>query len=416
MARDRLPSLREAGWLAAPSLQRVMRLLDGGERRTRVVGGAVRNALMGQPVADVDLATELAPEEVVRRAQDAGVKAVPTGMAHGTVTLIADHHPYEVTTLRRDVETDGRRATIAYTDDWTEDAKRRDFTINALYADMDGSVFDPLDGYADLAARRVRFIGDAAQRIAEDYLRILRFFRFFANYGGSAPDPAGVAACIAARAGLRTLSGERVRQELLRLLGVADPVPAIAAMLEAGLLTEILGGVAQPVLLRQYAAIEREHELPADPVRRLCLLACLIGEDAARLRDRLRLSRAEYARLAAAADGYWRLRPFMSRLELQELLYHRAEETYLDLVIMAWARAGREHDLRWADAYALPQRWRVPELPWSGSDLTARGMAPGPQVGACLKHLEKAWIKRGFPTEPDTLTQLLDTAVQKSHG
>src|SRR5215831_17489485 len=273
-------------WLREGELARILALLDCDGEEARVVGGAVRNALLREPLGDIDVATTALPQEVMRRVEAAGFKAVPTGLEHGTITVVAAGQPFEVTTLREDVETDGRHAKVAFGRDWRRDAERRDFTINALSAARDGTVYDYVGGLADIAARRVRFIGDAATRIAEDYLRILRFFRFHAAYGEGAPDPAGVAACIAGREGLEQLSRERVRMEVIKLLGARHPVPALAVMTEAGLLDQVLAGVPQLASFANMMKLEAALGLGADPVRRLGALAVSVREDADRLRDR----------------------------------------------------------------------------------------------------------------------------------
>ena len=282
-------------------------MLDGVGEEARVVGGAVRNALLAEPIGEIDVATTALPTEVIRRAQAAGFKAVPTGIEHGTITVVVHGQPFEVTTLREDVETFGRHAKVAFGRDWKRDAERRDFTMNALSAARDGAVYDYVGGLADVAARRVRFIGDAAARIAEDYLRILRFFRFHAAYGEGAPDPAGLAACIAGRAGLDQLSRERVRAELLKLLLAKRAVPVIAAMAEAGLLDRVLGGVPLLASHAKMGTLEGTLGLAPDAMRRLAALAVSVVEDAERLRERLRLTNAESARCASMADGWWQI-------------------------------------------------------------------------------------------------------------
>ena len=272
-----------------------------------MVGGAVRNTLIGEPPGDVDVATTARPDEVIRRVEAAGFKAVPTGLEHGTITVVIESRPYEVTTLREDVETFGRKAKVAFGRDWKADAERRDFTINALSVSPDGTVHDYVGGLADIAARRVRFIGDAATRIAEDYLRILRFFRFHSAYGQGAFDPASLHACIAARAGLDRLSRERVRMELMKLLVTRHAVPALAVMSEAGLLGPVLGGVPQLASFANMIKVEAASGIAPDPARRLGALAVLVIEDAERLWQRLRLTNIEYERLRAMGDRWWRV-------------------------------------------------------------------------------------------------------------
>ena len=298
------PSLKDAAWLQQAETKRVFAALAGPGIETRAVGGAVRNTLLGLPVAEVDLATTALPETVIALARGADLKAVPTGIEHGTVTVVANGVPFEVTTLRRDVETFGRHATVAFTEDWQEDARRRDFTLNALYAGSDGELFDPLGGYADLAAGRVRFIGDAEARIKEDYLRILRFFRFNAYYGKGPLDAAGLAACVQLRAGLDQLSAERVAGELRKLLVAPQAVRAVEALFDYGLLTQLLGGVPRLLRFARLVAAEEALGLPPDAALRLAALAVFVKEDAERLAARLRLSNNELAVLLLGADDH----------------------------------------------------------------------------------------------------------------
>ena len=286
--------LKDAAWLREGALARLLDVLNRDGEEARVVGGAVRNALLGEPISEFDVATTAVPQEVIRRATAAGFRPVPTGIEHGTITVVIGSRPFEVTTLREDVETFGRHASVRFGRDWRADARRRDFTMNALSAGADGVVFDYVGGLADLNARRVRFIGDANKRIAEDYLRILRFFRFHAAYGHGLPDAAGLAACIAARAGLGQLSRERVRMELLKLLLARHATPALAAMAESGLLVPVLGGVPDLAGFQNMAKVETAAGVQADPVQRLGALGARIAEDAERLWQRLRLSNVEH--------------------------------------------------------------------------------------------------------------------------
>src|SRR5689334_5560160 len=270
----------DAPWLSSGPAARVLALLNGEGEEARVVGGAVRNALLGVPIGDTDIATTAVPTEVIRRAKAASIKSVPTGIEHGTVTLVLDGHPIEVTTLREDTETFGRKAKVAFGCDWVADAERRDFTINALSVSLDGIVYDYVGGLEDIAIRRVRFIGDAAQRIAEDYLRILRFFRFHSAFGVGEPEREGYLACIAGRAGLATLSAERVRMEMLKLLITEGAVGAVEAMMDAGLMISILGGVAYLGPFAAMVTAEIEIGLTPNPIRRLAALAVAVTEDA----------------------------------------------------------------------------------------------------------------------------------------
>ena len=286
----------------AGALPRLLGVLDCDGEEARVVGGAVRNALLGVPIAEIDVATTAVPEEVVKRVTAAGFKPVPTGIEHGTVTVVIDKHPFEVTTLRKDVETYGRHAKVEFGRDWKADAERRDFTINALSATRDGTVYDYAGGLDDLGHRRVRFIGDPAKRIAEDYLRILRFFRFHAAYGSGHPDAAGLAACIAGRDGLDQLSRERVRMELMKLLVAPHAAPTLTAMADAGLLLRVLGGVPYLASFENMAKVEAAIGVEANAVRRLGALGVAIAEDAERLWQKLRLANSEHERLASMAE------------------------------------------------------------------------------------------------------------------
>jgi poly(A) polymerase len=403
----------DADWLREGELARVLALLDRDGEEARVVGGAVRNALLGEPLGDIDIATTAVPDEVVRRVEAAGLKAVPTGIEHGTITVVADGQPFEVTTLREDVETDGRRAKVAFGRDWRRDAERRDFTMNALFLSRDGTVHDYVGGLADVSARRVRFIGDAATRIAEDYLRILRFFRFHAAYGpGGHPDAEGLHACIVARAGLETLSRERVRMEILKLLLARHVVPALAVMAETGLIEMVLGGVPLLASLSNLIKLEAALSLPPDPARRLAALGVLVTEDAERLRERLRLTNAESERLASMGDSWWRIVAGLSEQASRVLLYRLGLESYLDRVLIAWSRAPEgAADPHWHVLATLSARWNAPTFPLKAADFMARSVEKGPRLGAAMRAAEEAWIEAGFPMEREALAPIADAAV-----
>src|SRR5262245_11289203 len=289
----------DAAWLTSGALPKLLAVLDRDSEEARAVGGAVRNALLGAPVLEVDVATTAVPDEVVKRITAAGFKVVPTGIEHGTVTVVIDKHPFEVTTLRKDVETYGRHAKVEFGRDWKADAERRDFTINALSATCDGAVYDYAGGLEDLRHRRIRFIGDPARRIEEDYLRILRFFRFHAAYGAGHPDAAGLSACITGRKGLDQLSRERVRMELLKLLLAPQATPTLAVMSQVGLLLLVLGGVPYLADFENMAKVEAAIGKIPDAVRRLGALAVVIAEDAERLWQKLRLTNSEHEQLAS---------------------------------------------------------------------------------------------------------------------
>ncbi len=406
------PSVANADWFLRPQTRALFACLNREGFEVRAVGGAVRNALLGRPVTEVDFATTARPEDAVRLAAEAGIKTVPTGLAHGTVTLIAAGVPFEVTSLRRDVETDGRHATVAFGSGWAEDARRRDFTMNALYADAAGNVHDPLGGLSDLRAGRVRFVGDPVQRIREDYLRILRFFRISAEYAQGGFDSDGLAAAIRERMGLLRLSRERVRMELLRILIARRAGEAIELMDEAGLLLLLLGGVAQRQRFERLCKIESALTLEPNPILRLVALGTFVEEDADRLADKLRLSSQE----AKELEGLSAISPPISaksgKAALEVLLYRLGARGYLGRVLLAWAATGAAPDDKdWHFAASLAAGWQRPSFPLGGADLIALGLMPGPALGALLKDLEEQWIAGGFCADRETL---LDLARQRT--
>jgi poly(A) polymerase len=408
---DELPNLARADWLTAAPTRAVFAAIIGGGHEARAVGGVVRNALMGLPVTDIDVATTALPDEVMRLAQSAGLGVVATGLKHGTVTVIAAHHPFEVTTLRADVESHGRHATVAFTNDWEGDARRRDFTINALYCGPDGKVWDPVGGYPDLVARRVRFIGDARARITEDYLRMLRFFRFTATYGVAEPDPDGLGAVVRERDGLRQLSAERVRQELVRILVAPRAIEAIGWMSEYGILSGVLAAAPRPTLLARLVDIEKsqttDRAASADAALRLAALGVETLEDADRLVADLRLSGEERHVLALAALGDARLEVPPSEKDARRLLYRHGVADYQRLLRLSLARClGRAiSDAGWQTALRLPQRWPVPVMPVRGGDLVELGLPPGPRVGEIMRMLETRWIETDFTVGREALLQ-----------
>jgi poly(A) polymerase len=409
--------LQNFEWLTHGPLARLLQLLSSDGEEARVVGGAVRNALLNLPPGDIDIGTTATPDEVTRRVTKAGFKAVPTGIEHGTVTVVAAGMPFEVTTLRVDVETFGRKANVRFGRDWKADAERRDFTINALSVTADGMVHDYVGGLADLDTRRVRFIGDPALRIAEDYLRILRFFRFHAAYGEGDPDSMGLAACIAGRGGLEQLSRERVRMELLKLLVAKGVAPALMAMADAGLLGSVLGGVPLVADVARMAKIEAALGVAADPIRRLAALTVFIVEDAERLGQRLRLANAEQERLASMGAVWWRrILPAGDALA-RPWLYRLGPQHYLDRVLLAWARSGaKPDDEAWRTLSALPQRWSIPVFPLKAADFIQRGVEKGPALGAAMRAAEEAWIAADFPGDDETLGRILANAISDSVG
>jgi poly(A) polymerase len=404
--------LVDAPWLKSGPTSRVLALLNGGGEEARVVGGAVRNALLGLAVADIDIATTALPEEVIRRADAAGIKSVPTGIEHGTVTLVLDKHPFEVTTLREDTETFGRKAKVAFGRDWVRDAERRDFTINGLSVDAAGRVHDYVGGLADITERRVRFIGNPAERIAEDYLRILRFFRIHAAYGAGEPDRAGYLACIGGRAGLSGLSAERVRMEMLKLMTASGAAGSVVAMADGGLLQQIIGGVAYVGSLAAMIELERKLGLPSDAMRRLGALTVAVAEDARRVAARLRLSNAEAKALDAMADGWWYLAS-MDEAAAKRLLYRVGADAYRDRLMLAWARARDGEGGDWRQMADLPQRWSAPRFPLKAADFIARGIAEGPALGHVLGIAEDAWLAAGFPLQAGAVADIADQTVAR---
>jgi len=388
------------------------RLLDAYNTRgeeTRVVGGAVRNALLGRPVTEVDCTTTMLPEAIMERAKAAEFKAVPTGIEHGTITVIVDGEPFEITTLREDVETDGRHAVVHFGRDFVLDARRRDFTINALSLGRDGQLHDYTDGVADLAARRVRFIGDAHRRIREDYLRIMRFFRFHAEYADGDPDPEGLAASGAERDGLAILSKERIRHELMRLLVARRAQDTIRILADHGFLAWILGGAAEFGRFERLAFVDREQPLP---VWRLAVLAVMIEEDAERLRDRLRLSNDEHGKLIAYAELLGLLKTRTQSIDVVAMRRLAADHAIETLEIALTATAGEPIPIVDAEAHEVLARFRsggepIPVFPVRGADLIAGGVPKGPRIGELLARGRKTWLAEGCRTDEGYAKDLL---------
>jgi poly(A) polymerase len=398
-----------------PRLATLFAALKKTGAETRVVGGAVRDALSGLAPHEVDLATTALPEAVLAAARDAGLKGVPTGIDHGTVTIVVAGTPYEVTTLREDVETDGRYAVVRFGGDFEQDALRRDFTVNALSLGADGALHDYTGGVADLEAKRIRFIGDAATRIREDYLRILRFFRFNASHGEGAFDRDGLHESIIARDNLSRLSRERIRAEIVKLLPARRAPEIMRAMSQAGII-EVLVGMGFPARLERLAAFEAARGKKGDAILRLAAFSVLLPEDADRLREHLRLSNEEHARLAAAART---LAPLHGRetpppfSHLREMLFLCGSRAATDALALAFAESGAAADHPdWLEAARYLEETPAPEFPIKGADLIARGLKPGRDLGAALKALQVAWIRAGFPRDPAVLLKLLDEAVE----
>ncbi|HEX8471597.1 MAG TPA: CCA tRNA nucleotidyltransferase [Brevundimonas sp.] len=383
-------SVADEPWLKSPATRAVLTALqaEGGPDCVRFVGGCVRNTLMGQKVDDLDLATRLLPEVAMGALKKAGLKVVPTGLAHGTITAVSSGRPYEITTLRRDVETDGRKAVVAFTDDWAEDAGRRDFRLNALYADAEGQVFDPTGhGVNDAREGQIVFVGDPERRIREDYLRILRFFRFFAWYGRGEPDAAGLKACADLSEGLVRLSAERVSKELLKLLAARDPRPTVQAMASAGVLHAILPE-AGPL-----AVFETMVDLSPDPVLRLSALLSPEMAQVEKAARRLRLANASRDRLIAAVGG--EIDTTMDDRAARALIYRLGRPTFIDRVIRAQARSGGPG--QGSNLIALAEAWPIPRLPVGGRQVAAAGLSAGPMTGRVLTAFEDSWIADDFP-------------------
>jgi poly(A) polymerase len=401
-------SLADAAWLRAPQTQAVLGCLAARGFAARVVGGAVRNALLDLPVTDIDIATTATPDGVIEAAKVAGLKTVATGLAHGTVTVIVEGKPFEVTTLRSDVATDGRHATVAFTDDWALDASRRDLTLNALYCNADGTLFDPLGGLDDLRARRIRFIGSANQRIREDYLRILRFFRFTASFAVGPSDADGLAAAVAERAGLARLSAERVRAELSRLLVAPRAFAVVDTMAAHGLLTAILPVAPRLGIFARLIAIEQAADFEPNSALRLASLAIAVAEDADRMADHLRLSGAERDVLVRASEGAV-LQPGLDERAQRAALYRLGPEAFRETVLLGWAKSdAAPGDTLWRQLLDLPRRWTAPKQPFAGRDLLTRGLAPGPRIGQILAAFETWWIGEDFPADPVVLEAQLE--------
>lgn len=408
---------KRAPWLGDASLIRLWEALDSSGEEARVVGGAVRNTLLDLPPGDIDIATTALPDVVMQRAAAAGLHPVPTGIEHGTVTVVVNEKPFEVTTLRQDVETFGRHATVRFGRDWKTDAERRDFTINALFVARDGRVIDFTGGLKDIDARRVRFIGDPATRIAEDYLRVLRFFRFHAAYGEGMLDAAGLDACIRGREGIEQLSRERVRAELMKLLVATHAAPTLAAMAETGILIDVLGGVPWLASFSNLAKAEAQYGVEADAPRRLAALAVRVREDADRLRERLRLTNDETRRLRSMAEGWWQLAPEMGPVARRAVIYRIGGENYRDRVLLALSRSGNKmDDAGWSELYALPDEWTAPKFPLSAKDFLERGIEKGPLLGSILARAEESWVESGFPDEDHLIAAIRDWAIKEEQG
>ena len=409
-------TLSRPPWMTSPQTAAVLDALEaaGGPDCARFVGGCVRNTLIGAAVDDLDIATTLTPAQVTEALAAAGLRCVPTGFEHGTVTAISQGRPYEITTLRRDVATDGRRAVVAFTDDWAEDARRRDFTLNALYAQRDGTVFDPTgQGVADARAGRIVFVGEPEQRLREDYLRILRFFRFMAWYGKGAADPAGLAACAALKDQVKTLAAERISKEILKLLAAEDPRPAVRLMAQSGVLAVVLPAVSNLARFDGLVEIESEQLFETDAALRL---AALLPDDqiaAGKLAEALRLSNADRDRIVTALGPTPTLKSWMSPREIRRAVYQTGLPALRDRAKLGWAAAERSAAApQWRGMIALAEGWTAPAFPITGDDVVKAGVPKGPMVGQVLREVEDWWIDHDFIDDPMSAVEKLKSVAQ----
>ncbi len=403
-------------WLTHPATVAVMAALSaaGGEDCARFVGGCVRNAILGAPVRDIDIATVLTPPQVTAALEAAGLKAIPTGVDHGTVTAVAKGKPFEITTLRRDVETDGRRAVVAFTTDWAEDAARRDFRLNALYADGEGRLYDPTgEGLNDARTGAIVFVGDAATRIAEDALRIPRYFRFLAWYGRGEPDPVAVAACREGRDLLAGLSAERVGHEMLRLLEADDPRAAVRLMAQTGVLSRLIPAATGLERFDALVAIETGQLFTSDDLLRLAALLPNDSEAAQSTAGALRLSNARRDRLVAALGTQPPLTSWMSPRQVRQTIYRLGQDVFRDRIMLAWAASDRPAaTVQWRALLPMAQSWTPPRLPLTGDEVIAAGVPPGPLVGAVLREVESWWIDNDFIEDKLSVVERLKAVAQ----
>lgn len=395
---------KEHSWMRTDGVKVIMKALPDGT--ARFVGGCVRNSLMGEPIGDIDIATQLVPREAEAALKAAGIKTVPTGIEHGTITAVYESEPYEITSLRKDVETDGRRAVVAFTKDWAEDAYRRDFTVNAIYADYDGNIYDLTgDGLEDIKSRKFRFVGDGEQRVREDYLRILRFFRFMAWYAGDAKiDAQALKACRENRAGLKTLSAERVWSELKKLLMAPHPARAVQIMLTNDILPTVLPEASNAEGLALMQKLEKRESLEPDPLLRLMAMSGRDEFAIAGLAKRLRVSNDEKARLLSWAGNQVPFTPDMDERIFKQAIYASTPQTAYDR--MAVRGAGEGDPIlaaSWMKKAVWAKDWPIPEFPLKGRDLKTAGVKNGPEMGRVLKALKELWVRSGFEADKDKL-------------
>ncbi len=389
-------------WLSAPPLTRLLSLLNEDELTARLVGGCVRDCLLGREITDIDIACSLLPQESMSRLQKAGIKVIATGIKHGTITAVTDKRNFEITTLRRDEENYGRHARVAFTDNWLEDARRRDFTINALYLDGDGSLYDPCNGLTDISARRIRFIGDANDRIREDALRILRFFRFSARIGDGELEPEGLAACIKNKKLIDNLSGERLAQEIFKILEAEQLLPVIKVMDRSGILAHILPGHGDLAKFNDYVRLENALER-ADPLARL---ACLAGPAVEEISHHLRLSNRQAKILTAYEARDIPIDPEMSEKTIRQSLYQYGRAPFVFALLQSWAEQGADAgDENYGHILDYAEEWQIPDFPVKGRDLMARGIKGGPEMGRILQRLEQEWLASDFTCSTEQLLE-----------
>jgi poly(A) polymerase len=401
--------LQHQAWMIAPETQRVMQALleNGGD--ARFVGGCVRNALVNRPVMDIDIATPLLPEQVMDRLKDHKIAYAPVGLKHGTVTAIVDGHPFEITTLRLDVMTFGRHAEVKFTDDWKTDASRRDFTINAIFATLDGDLFDPFGGIGDLRRGHVRFVGDPEKRIREDVLRILRFFRFYAHFGRGHPDEAALKACAAAAQQVAKLSAERIRTEVLKLLE-SDHCPSVwQIMLGCGVVTHFLPEATNIAALENMVQLEARLECPAFPLRRLAALLEVTARGLPPIMQTLKLSNDQSAQLVLMVKPDVDISLNMSEADVRKLVYKAGNDAIRSLLLLAAARTGEKEGLK--PLYDIATSFHAPSFPLRGEDVLKLGRKPGPDVGRVLELIEEWWVGEDFKPDRAACLERLRTVV-----
>ncbi|MGB0630822.1 MAG: CCA tRNA nucleotidyltransferase [Alphaproteobacteria bacterium] len=412
--------IKPPGWMSEPDTTRLFNALKEGGHTVRFVGGCVRDTVADRPVSDIDVATDAEPDRVLEVLGAAMIRAVPTGIEHGTITAIPESRPYEITTLRKDVETDGRRAKVQFTKDWVEDASRRDFTFNALSADPDGKVYDYFDGLEDLKAGRVRFIGEALERVAEDYLRVLRFFRFHAHYAKTDPDPDSYAACRAAATHVETLPGERIWAEMSRTLTAPVPGPVFQMMEDIGLLRLLLPVGRSVKRMEALAALETMVSFNPDPIRRLTALIQPNRSEASQIAARLRLSRDETHRLDDLNASRGESGAAMNELALRRALYALGRDQFRDLILLDWAdqiamnaTEAAQSVEGWKETWDTASSWEAPEFPLVGKDVLEMGVEEGPKVGEILDDLEEWWVEQAFRPDREACLDRLRLAARR---